>query len=256
MATIHGTEEDRVNCPFYFKTGTCRHGDRCSRLHHKPAFSQTLLIPHFYDTNPQNSATYNTNQQQSTTSPQEHLWEFFEDAFMELSKYGTVVELHVIDNVSDHMVGNVYVKYRDEEEAATAQQALQGRYYDGRLLNQVEFCPVLDFREARCREFDEEVCKRGGFCNFLHIKPIPMPLIRSLEEDCEEQRRQQARDRKRHHRHDEDEEDEDRRRAKKKRKEHKSSSKKRSKKHHNRSSSKEREEDSSSSSDSDDQKGD
>ena len=46
----------RVNCSFYFKIGACRHGDRCSRLHNKPTFSQVKLensgrdfpnIPHF-----------------------------------------------------------------------------------------------------------------------------------------------------------------------------------------------------------------
>jgi hypothetical protein len=38
----------RVNCPFYFKIGACRHGDRCSRQHNKPAFSQTVLLQNFY----------------------------------------------------------------------------------------------------------------------------------------------------------------------------------------------------------------
>lgn len=33
----------RVNCSFYFKIGACRHGDRCSRLHNKPTFSQVCL---------------------------------------------------------------------------------------------------------------------------------------------------------------------------------------------------------------------
>jgi len=46
LARIHGTEEDKVNCPFCFKIGACRHSDRCSRLHHKPAFSLTILIKH------------------------------------------------------------------------------------------------------------------------------------------------------------------------------------------------------------------
>ncbi|XP_008561448.1 PREDICTED: uncharacterized protein LOC103581374 [Galeopterus variegatus] len=45
----------RVNCSFYFKIGACRHGDRCSRLHNKPTFSQTILIQNIYR-NPQNSA--------------------------------------------------------------------------------------------------------------------------------------------------------------------------------------------------------
>ena len=44
LARIHGTEEDKVNCPFYFKIGACRHGDKCSRQHHRPAFSQTIII--------------------------------------------------------------------------------------------------------------------------------------------------------------------------------------------------------------------
>lgn len=80
LARIHGTEEDKVraslaaggllrggnyqllcvfaacvcccgwqvNCPFYFKIGACRHGDRCSRQHHRPPFSQTVLIPHMW----------------------------------------------------------------------------------------------------------------------------------------------------------------------------------------------------------------
>lgn len=37
-----------VNCPFFYKMGACRHGDRCSRLHHKPLFSPTILLPHMY----------------------------------------------------------------------------------------------------------------------------------------------------------------------------------------------------------------
>jgi splicing factor U2AF subunit len=48
LARIHGTEEDKINCPFYFKIGACRHSDRCSRIHHRPAFSPTILIKHVY----------------------------------------------------------------------------------------------------------------------------------------------------------------------------------------------------------------
>ena len=34
----------RVNCSFYFKIGACRHGERCSRLHNKPTFSQVCTF--------------------------------------------------------------------------------------------------------------------------------------------------------------------------------------------------------------------
>jgi splicing factor U2AF 35 kDa subunit len=62
-------------------------------------------------------------------------------------------------------------------------EKLQGRYYDG-ILIQCEYSPVTDFREARCRDYDEDVCSRDGFCNFLHVKPVPPALIRSLEDDA------------------------------------------------------------------------
>ena len=55
---------------------------------------------------------------------------------------------------------------------------------------------MTDFREARCRDFDEEACQRGGFCNFLHAKPVPIPLIRSLEADSEMERRREDDDRR------------------------------------------------------------
>lgn len=113
---------------------------------------------------------------------------FYEDIYMELSKFGQLEGLHVVDNLGDHMIGHIYANFKDEEMASDALQGLQGRYFDGRLL-QVEFSPVTDFREARCRDYDEEACARGGFCNFLHVKPVPIALIRSMEEDAEEDRR-------------------------------------------------------------------
>lgn len=48
LASIYATEKDRVNCPFYLKIGACRHGDRCSRLHTRPAISQTILVSNMY----------------------------------------------------------------------------------------------------------------------------------------------------------------------------------------------------------------
>jgi splicing factor U2AF subunit len=45
--------------------------------------------------------------------------------FEELDKYGEVENLNVCDNVADHMVGNVYIKFRDEESAARCLAGLQ-----------------------------------------------------------------------------------------------------------------------------------
>jgi len=115
---------------------------------------------------------------------------FFENMYVELSKFGRLDALHICDNVGDHMIGHVYAKFSDEEEAADALNVMNGRFYDGRKL-EVEFSPVTDFLEARCRDFDEDSCRRGGFCNFMHIKPVPMCLIRDMEEDADEERRRE-----------------------------------------------------------------
>lgn len=201
LARIHGTEEDKVNCPFYFKIGACRHADRCSRLHHRPAFSPTILIKHIYrhpirEAELRASTATDKDERKALETVDnkqalEDFLQFFENLYEELGKFGRLEALNVCDNLGDHMIGHVYAKFSDEEEAADALQILNGRYYDGRKM-EVEYSPVTDFREARCRDFDEDTCSRGGFCNFMHIKPVPICLIRNLEMDCAEERRREA----------------------------------------------------------------
>ncbi len=50
------------------------------------------------------------------------LQDFFEDVFEEMAQFGEIENLNVCDNLADHMVGNVYLKFRDEEAAASALQ--------------------------------------------------------------------------------------------------------------------------------------
>ncbi|GMH33607.1 hypothetical protein BSKO_01441 [Bryopsis sp. KO-2023] len=181
LASIFGTEKDRVNCPFYFKIGACRHGDRCSRLHNKPTISQTLLLTNMYQ-NPALNAPPGPNGLPQPVDPrtaQEHFEDFYEDVFEELAQFGEIENLNVCDNLADHMVGNVYTKFRDEESAARALQAMQGRFYAGRPIL-AEFSPVTDFREATCRQYEENTCSRGGYCNFMHLKPISRDLRKRL----------------------------------------------------------------------------
>ncbi|KAB1221277.1 Splicing factor U2af small subunit A [Morella rubra] len=166
LASIFGTEKDRVNCPFYFKIGACRHGDRCSRLHTKPTISPTLCLSNMYQrpdmlTNPAPQAQPNPNLDPAHI--QEHFEDFYQDLFEELSKYGHIESLNICDNLADHMasiylsvsfsfsldkrkenypifkktnfvckqVGNVYVQFREEEDAANALRNLTGRFYSG-----------------------------------------------------------------------------------------------------------------------------
>ncbi|KAJ8967547.1 hypothetical protein NQ314_002862 [Rhamnusium bicolor] len=133
LASIFGTEKDKVNCSFYFKIGACRHGDRCSRIHNKPTFSQTCLLQNLY-VNPQNSAKSADGSHLvanvSDEEMQEHYDNFFEDVFVECEdKYGEIEEMNVCDNLGDHLVGNVYIKFRREEDADRAVNDLNNRWF-------------------------------------------------------------------------------------------------------------------------------
>ncbi|XP_036088119.1 uncharacterized protein LOC107497628 isoform X2 [Rousettus aegyptiacus] len=108
LASIFGTEKDKVNCSFYFKIGACRHGDRCSRLHNKPTFNQVpspnfrrfsrelghgpiMVLLNLYR-NPQNTA-------QNADGSHCHVSDV-EEVFMELQeKYGEIEEMNVCDNL-------------------------------------------------------------------------------------------------------------------------------------------------------------
>lgn len=178
FASIFGTEKDKVNCSFYFKIGACRHGDRCSRVHNKPSFSQTILIQNLY-VNPQNSAK-GEGKEISDDEVQKHFDEFFEDIYVELEeKYGPIEAMNVCDNLGDHLIGNVYVKFKKEEDAEKAIEDLNNRWFAGKPVY-AELSTVTDFREAGCRQYDIRACTRGGFCNFMHLKQISSDLRRHL----------------------------------------------------------------------------
>ena len=199
LASIFGTEKDKVNCSFYYKIGACRHGDRCSRVHNRPTFSQSVLIKNLY-INPQNSSksadgSHLNNLQFTEEEMQEHYDGFFEEVFTEVNeKYGDIEEMNVCDNLQDHLVGNVYIKFRKEEYAEKANQDLNNRWFGGRVIY-AELSPVTDFRESCCRQYELGECTRGGFCNFMHLKPISRQLRRDLFSSS--RRRSRSRDRRR-----------------------------------------------------------
>lgn len=181
LASIFCTEKDRVNCPFYFKIGACRHGDRCSRLHNKPTTSLTLLLLNLYQ-NPLLSCSIGQDGLPIVLDPygiQEHFEFFFSDIFEELSFFGKIDNINICDNLSDHMIGNVYVKYKKEISTMKALKSLNGRFYAGRIIV-AETSPVTDFRESICRQYEDNSCTRGGYCNFMHLKPISRMLRNKL----------------------------------------------------------------------------
>jgi len=122
---------------------------------------------------------------------QDNFDKFYEDFYIELCKFGNLQEMHVCDNVGDHLMGNVYARYEWEAEAAKAVQALNDRWYAMRPLH-CELSPVSDFRESCCRQNELGECKREGFCNFMHLCHPTKSLVTSLEASQRMSRRQKS----------------------------------------------------------------
>ncbi|KAI2786845.1 Splicing factor U2AF 23 kDa subunit [Penicillium oxalicum] len=216
LASIFGTEQDKVNCSFYYKIGACRHGDRCSRKHVKPSYSQTILMPNMY----QNPA-YDPKTKMNPSQLQNHFDAFYEDVWCEMCKYGELEELVVCDNNNDRkfcpfkscllsllegtmsdrfspflttdLIGNVYARFKYEEDAQAACDTLNSRWYAARPIY-CELSPVTDFREACCRLNSGEGCVRGGFCNFIHRKDPSPELDRELRLSTKKWLKERGRD--------------------------------------------------------------
>ncbi|XP_039541207.1 splicing factor U2AF 35 kDa subunit-like isoform X2 [Pimephales promelas] len=126
---------------------------------------QTIVLMNIYR-NPQNSAQSadGLHCAVSDVEMQEHYDEFFEEVFTEMEeKYGEVEEMN----------------FRREEDAEKAVLDLNNRWFNGQPIHS-ELSPVTDFREACCRQYEMGECTRGGFCNFMHLKPISRELRRDL----------------------------------------------------------------------------
>ena len=185
------SEQDRINCSFYFKIGACRHGDQCSRKHVRPGRSRTILLSNVF----QNPRHLNPHSGISEAEVQRQFDDLYEDLFVELSKYGDLVEMHICDNIGEHLIGNVYARHETEDDAQRATDILNTRWYGGRPLF-VELSPVTDFREARCRQNESNECNRGGLCNFMHLR-LPTPgLMRDLDHQLTVENRERRRERR------------------------------------------------------------
>ena len=83
---------------------------------------------------------------------QEHFDNFFADVFWELGdKYGQIEDMNVCDNLGDHLVGNVYVLFDEEESAEKAVIDLNNRWYGGTLK---QFVSKSWLNLQRCQQGD------------------------------------------------------------------------------------------------------
>ncbi|KAK6159677.1 hypothetical protein DH2020_003058 [Rehmannia glutinosa] len=151
-----GTEQDKAHCPFHLKTGACRFGSRCSRIHFYPDKSCTLLIKNMYNGpglaweqdegledlvlsvclreelhHPAVTVLESVSMLENEEA--EHAYEeFYEDVHTEFLKFGEIVNFKVCRNGSSHLRGNVYVHYKSLDSAVQAYESANGRYFAGK----------------------------------------------------------------------------------------------------------------------------
>ncbi|XP_052206105.1 zinc finger CCCH domain-containing protein 5 [Diospyros lotus] len=164
-----GTEQDKAHCPFHLKTGACRFGMRCSRVHFYPHNSCTLLMKNMYN-GPGLACEQDEGLEYTDEEVERSYEEFYEDVHTEFLKYGEIVNFKVCKNSSVHLRGNVYVHYKSMDSALLAYQSINGRYFAGKQVN-CEFVSVTKWKVAICGEYMKsrlKTCSRGTACNFIH----------------------------------------------------------------------------------------
>nr|CAB3446906.1 unnamed protein product [Digitaria exilis] len=193
-----GTEQacstDKAHCPFHLKTGACRFGVRCSRVHFYPDNSSTLLMKNMYNgpglTLEQDEGletcdrlhVLSCNSLQNSDLRHTMIWpftdeeieqsyeEFYEDVHTEFLKFGELVNFKVCRNGSFHLRGNVYVHYKSLDSALLAYGSMNGRYFAGKQIT-CEFVAVTRWKAAICGEYMRsryKTCSHGVACNFIH----------------------------------------------------------------------------------------
>ncbi|XP_021731437.1 zinc finger CCCH domain-containing protein 5-like isoform X1 [Chenopodium quinoa] len=180
-----GTEQDKAHCPFHLKTGVCRFGARCSRVHFYPDKACTILIKNMYN-GPGLAWKQDEGLEHTDEEVKQSFEDFYEDVHTEFFKFGELVNFKVCKNGSSHLRGNLYVHYKSLESAMLAYQSTNGRYFAGKLLT-CEFINVTRWRVVICGEYMKsrfkvghklgiefsQSCSRGSACNFIHCFQNP-----------------------------------------------------------------------------------
>ncbi|KAL9253368.1 Zinc finger CCCH domain-containing protein [Drosera capensis] len=164
-----GTEQDKAHCPFHLKTGVCRFGTRCSRVHFYPDKSCTLLVKNMYG-GPGLAWEQDEGLEYTDEEVAHSFEDFYEDVHTEFLKFGEILNFKVCTNGSSHLRGNVYVHYKSLESAVLAYHSINGRYFAGKQIT-CEFINVTRWKVAICGEYMKsrlKNCSRGSACNFIH----------------------------------------------------------------------------------------
>ncbi|KAG9402983.1 hypothetical protein AC1031_006522, partial [Aphanomyces cochlioides] len=174
MQNMTDEQKEKLLCHFFARTGMCRFGDQCSRIHAPSAKpGRFLLLPSMHTIGVRSHADGDDNLELGENEMQEAYRGFYFDALKELLKFGNIVQLTTCRNTASHLRGNVYVEFQTAQQVSDAFVGLQGRWYAGKQLNPV-IPQMTSWSQAICGLYLRRRCVRGSDCNFLH--PFANPV--------------------------------------------------------------------------------
>ncbi|CAJ0595545.1 unnamed protein product [Cylicocyclus nassatus] len=107
--------------------------------------------------------------------------QYFDEIFEEIFHRKLIREVarwrqNRCDNIAEHMIGNVYVKFDREANAESVEDL--DRWFHGAIY--AELSPVTGFRELCCRQYELGGCNKKGLKNVFDeaimaaLEPPPM----------------------------------------------------------------------------------
>ncbi|CAH8431224.1 unnamed protein product [Heterobilharzia americana] len=200
-------------CSFFRKTGACRFGFLCSRLHEYPN-AYDVVVPWNNSTDnhdgldepidnsclvlriPKMFTHYHLDLIKNGLEDQDSELEvdenqllldyhdFYHDVRNEMeSRWGRISVIRTCRNQADHLRGAVYVEFaRGPSATWDAAEGCNGRWFAGRQLT----CTVVrlggGWREAICGLYHRGKCPKGDLnCNFLHVFLNPGETTKDLQ---------------------------------------------------------------------------
>ena len=109
---------------------------------------------------------------------QQNYEDFFEDIFWEMNdKYGDIEEMNVCDNLGDHLVGNIYIMFREEETAERAVNDLNNRWYAGTSTAFSELKPVFVFESSGFVYLTNYHQRSAHLCRAITCHRLPRGML-------------------------------------------------------------------------------
>lgn len=145
-------------CQFFYKIGSCRHGNKCIRKHTNVKDSPVLILDNIL---------------LSSTNLQEEV----KDIFIEVALIAPIWNMLVAGNQSPHIRGTIYIEFQNESDAQKAYQVLNKRWFAKKPIF-AKFLPSQLLTTVLCRDGDR--CTRKDECNYVHMARIPQDFWREL----------------------------------------------------------------------------